>query len=168
MAEIDSLARDFFSQKRFAVTGYSARGQSPANLIVKRLKGAGYEVFAVNPSMKEPREPFVFPALSAIPGPIDGVVIVNRPSTVTAIVKDCIKLGIPRIWMHDMLGTRRDGFLSRIGRRMTSVSDDAVREAEAKGISVISGGCPMQFLDPVDGGHKCIRFTLRLLGGYRD
>jgi hypothetical protein len=32
-------------------------------------------------------------------------------------------------------------------------------------IAIISGGCPMMFCQPVDFGHKCMRWILNLTGG---
>jgi predicted CoA-binding protein len=168
MSEIDVLATDFFKQRRFVVTGYSSKGNSPANMIFKRLRDAGYEAYAVNPSMSEPKESFIYPSLLAVPGPLDGAVIVNRPRVTLQLVRECIQAKIPRIWIHNMLGTRSSGFLHRLGKKMSSVSDEAVRVARENGITVIPGGCPMQFLGPVDGGHVCIRAMVRFLGGYRE
>ena len=46
-----------------------------------------------------------------------------------------------------------------------SVSEPAAQYCREHGIAVIPGGCPMMFCEPVDFGHKCIRFFLRLSGG---
>jgi hypothetical protein len=39
-----------------------------------------------------------------------------------------------------------------------------VRECEARGIHCIVGGCPLMFCDPVDFGHKCMRWWLQRRG----
>jgi hypothetical protein len=45
------------------------------------------------------------------------------------------------------------------------VSESAVAYCREHGVSVIAGGCPMMYCQPVDFGHKCIRFVLGLTGG---
>ncbi|KAA3662512.1 MAG: CoA-binding protein, partial [Calditrichaeota bacterium] len=67
-------------------------------------------------------------------------------------VDQCISLGISRVWMHRSFG---EG----------SVSDKAVAKCKQNNISVITGGCPMMFVKPVDVVHKCMGWILRKTGG---
>jgi hypothetical protein len=46
-----------------------------------------------------------------------------------------------------------------------SLSQEAVTLCKDNSISVIAGACPMMFLEPVDVGHKCIRWMLKISGG---
>jgi hypothetical protein len=46
-----------------------------------------------------------------------------------------------------------------------SVSQAAVEHCREHGIAVIPGGCPMMFAEPVDWGHKCMRWLLGVTGG---
>jgi hypothetical protein len=34
-----------------------------------------------------------------------------------------------------------------------------------KNLSIVPAGCPMMFCEPVDFGHKCMRWVLNLTGG---
>jgi hypothetical protein len=43
-----------------------------------------------------------------------------------------------------------------------SVSDGAARLGRERGITVIAGGCPMMYCDPVDPAHRCMRWLLRV------
>jgi hypothetical protein len=45
-----------------------------------------------------------------------------------------------------------------------SVSDNAVQYCKDNGIRVIGGGCPMMFVEPVDFGHKCMKFIGNFTG----
>ena len=85
---------------------------------------------------------------------VDGVVVVTRPEVAEQIVRQCTELGISRVWMHRALG-----FLG------TSVSEKAIELGRENNITVIPGGCPMMFCEPVDFGHKCMRWVLYLTGG---
>jgi predicted CoA-binding protein len=54
MATIKEAAAAFLANKRIAVTGVSRTAKGHAsNLVYKRLRDRGYEVFAVNPNAEE-------------------------------------------------------------------------------------------------------------------
>ena len=161
MSTIDLLAKEFLSQQCIAVAGVSAARDTPANLIYRKLRDRGIRVYAVNPKRTAIASERCYPDLWALPEKPDGVVIVIRPSVADAIVRQCIDLGIRRVWMHSMLGTR-PRLLKRQAEAITSVSEEGVRLCHAYGISVIPGSCPMQFLG--DAAHTCMRGLLRVTG----
>lgn len=150
---LDSLVGDFLAQRRIAVAGVSRSGESAANGIYKKLKGEGYEVVPVNPNADEFEGDRCYPSLTAIPGGVDGAVLVTRPEVTEALVRQCAEAGIPRVWMHQSFASAG-----------TSVSPAAVAFCEQHGIAVIAGGCPMMFCSP-DLGHRCMRWVLRRTGG---
>jgi predicted CoA-binding protein len=154
-ASLDIKVHDFLSQKRIAVAGVSRddRQHPTGNLIYRRLKKTGHEVFPVNPHMQTFEGDRCYPDVLSIPGGIDGVVIVTRPEVTTRIVHNCNDVGVRRVWMHQSLGNG------------SSVSPEAVEYCRQHDISVIVGACPMMFGDNVDFGHKCIRWFLKLTGG---
>jgi predicted CoA-binding protein len=151
MASIAEAVGDFLAQKTIAVAGVSRDGDLPANLIFKKLRRAGYEVFPVNPNAQEVEGTRCFPDLASVPAEIQGLVIATPPAAADGLVEDCVRLGIPRVWMHRSFG---DG----------SVSQEAVRRCQESGIAVIPGACPMMYVEPVDFGHKCIRWVLKVGG----
>jgi len=81
---------DVLAQKRLAVAGVSRddRGHPTGNLIYRRLKSTGHEVFPLNPQMATFEGDRCYPDLQSIPGGVDGVVIVTRPETTARIVRD--------------------------------------------------------------------------------
>lgn len=167
MSIIDPLVKEFLAQKRIAVAGVSRTREDAANLIYRKLRGTGHAVFAINPNTQSFDGDRCYPDLKSLPEPVDGVVIVTRPATTAQIVRQCIEVGIPRVWMHCALGTR-PRFARKLASAITSVSEEAVRLCRENNIAVIPGGCPMMFCSPVDFGHKCMRWTLRLIGGLAD
>ena len=149
MSTFKARAEEFLAQKRIAVAGVSRSGEQTANGIYRTLRERGYQVFAVNPHAKEVEGDACYPNMQAIPGGVDGAMIVTKPALTEQIVQDCAEAGVPRVWMHN------NTFLP------SSVSDTAVQYCRDHNITVIDGGCPMMFLD---FGHKCMRWMLGVMG----
>lgn len=154
-ATLDTKVHEFLAQKRIAVAGVSRNNsQHPVgNLIYRRLKTTGHDVFAVNPQMRTFEGDRCYPDLQSIPGGVDGVMIITRPAITERIVRDCNDAGVPRVWMHQSLG------------KGSSVSPEAVEYCRQHGISVIAGACPMMYGHGADFGHRCMRWILRVTGG---
>lgn len=152
---LEARVEDFLAQKRIAVAGVSHHnGLHPAaNLIYRRLKDEGHDVFPVNPSLTDFEGVRCWPDVGSIPGGVDGVVIVTRPEATEKIVRDCAAAGVQRVWMHQST------------RKGTSVSPEAVDDCRSHGITVIPGGCPMMYVQGVDLGHRCMRWFLQMTGG---
>jgi predicted CoA-binding protein len=152
---LNTKIHDFLDQKRIAVAGVSGHeGRHPAaNLIYRRLKNTGHDVFPVNPNLQTFEGERCYPSLQAIPNGVDGVVIVTRPETTEQIVRDCDEANVRRVWMHRSLA------------KGSSVSPAAVAYCDQHDISVIAGACPMMYGANVDFGHTCMRTILGLTGG---
>jgi uncharacterized protein len=155
MVELEKAARDFLRHRRLAVAGVSRTGSNPANLIYRRLRREGYQVFPVNPGASEVEGDPCHPSVGRIPQGVEGVVIATPPEAAGEVVRDCVGAGVTRLWIHRSFGAG-------------SVSREAVEMCEAHGISVIAGGCTMMFLDPVDLGHRCMRWILGATGKLPD
>lgn len=144
-------ADEFLDQKRIAVAGVSRDSKQPANLVFRRLRDTGHQVFAVNPNAREVEGTRAFASVRSIDGGVDGVVVVTPPEVATQIVADCAAAGVPRVWLHRGLGPG-------------SVSEEAIALGRQHGISVIPGGCPNMFGATSDAGHVCLRAVLRASG----
>ncbi len=158
MSKIDVLVHDFLEQKKIAVVGVSDRRETGSNLSYRKFKKAGYTVFAVNPRLKTFEADPCYPDLKSLPEKPDGVFILANPQITEQIVQQCANLGIHRVWMHCMLGTRPG-----LGTGMSSVSPTAVDLCAKHDITVIPGSCPNQFLQP-DFGHAMMRGLWRTFG----
>jgi uncharacterized protein len=89
------------AHKRVAVTGVSREPKGHgSNVVYKRLRERGYEVFAVNPNADEVEGDPCYRDLHSIPGGIEAVVIGTRPEIAEETMRECAELGIKRVWMH--------------------------------------------------------------------
>jgi predicted CoA-binding protein len=149
---IKDAAAEFLASKRIAVTGVS---RSPhdhgSNIVYKRLRERGYQVFAVNPNADEVEGDACYHDLKSIPGGVEAVVIGTRPETAEDTMRECAELGITHVWMHRAFGSG-------------SVSEAAAHYGRQHGIQVIAGGCPLMFAPTSDPGHRAMRFVCALTG----
>jgi len=152
MSTIKQAAADFLAHKRIAVTGVSRTpANHGANVVYKRLRDRGYEVFAVNPNADTVEGDRSYHDLADIPDGIDAVVVATRPDQAEATMRVCSDLGIKNVWMHRGFG---EG----------SVCDAATVYGRDHGMTVIDGGCPLMFAPTADTGHKFMRFLLAPTG----
>ncbi len=158
MAKIDTLVQDFLAQKKIAVVGVSDKRETGCNLAYRKFKESGYAVSAVNPRLTDFEGDPCYPDLKSIPEKPDAVFILTNPNVTELIIEQCVDLGIHRVWMHCLMGTKPG-----LAASMTSVSQDAVRMCRENGIEVIPGSCPNQFLKP-DFGHTLMRGMFRTFG----
>ena len=151
---LETKVNDFLAQKRIAVFGVSRddRHHPAANLIYRKLKRSGHDVFAVNPNLATFDDDRCYPDVRAIPGGVDGAVVVTRPETTQRIVRECVDAGIRRVWMHESMA------------KGSSVSPEAVDDCQKHDVHVIAGACPMMYGDGVDLGHACMRWILGVTG----
>jgi predicted CoA-binding protein len=158
MSKIDSLVQDFLAQKKIAVVGVSDKRDTGCNLAYRKFKENGHQVYAVNPRIPTFDGAQCYPDLKSIPEKPDAVFILTSPQVTEHVVQQCVDLGVKRVWMHCLMGTKPG-----LAAGMTSVSQDAVRLCRENGITVIPGACPNQFLEP-DAFHAIVRVLWRTLG----
>lgn len=150
MQTVKEAAATFLANKRIAVTGVSrdTKEGHGANVVFKRLRDRGYDVFAVNPNADEVEDAISYHDLGSIPGGVDAVVIGTRPEVADDTMRECVDLGITQVWMHR-------------GPGAGSVSPTAAAFGREHGVTVIDGGCPLMFDPTADFGHKVMRVFLR-------
>jgi len=150
--KIADAAADFLACRRIAVTGVSREPKEHGgNIVYKRLRERGYEVFPVNPNAPTLEGDTAYPDLRSIPGGVEAVVIATRPDQAEATVQEAADLGVGRVWMHRSFGAG-------------SVSPEATALGRERGMTVIDGGCPLMFGPTSDGGHKVMCSLLKLTG----
>lgn len=152
MANLKAAVQDFLAQQNIAVAGVSRNPKEAANLIYRKLRDAGYQVLPVNPNAVTVEGDRCYPNLASLPQRVDAVVIATHPRVAGQLVGECAALGISRVWLHRSFG-------------QGSVSAEAVHLGREQNIAVIPGGCPMMFQEPVDLGHRCMRWLLGLTRG---
>ena len=94
------LIEDFLKQKHFAVVGSFRNENKYAYRILKDLKRKGYQVYPVNPRIKDVEGIECFPSIVDIPIAVDVVDIVTPPEVTEEIVKQCLDKGIFRVWIQ--------------------------------------------------------------------
>ena len=152
MTKIKAAATEFLTHKRVAVTGVSREpGSHGSNVVYRRLRDRGYEVFAVNPNADQVEGDPTYHDLRSIPGGVEAVVIGTRPETAEATMRECADLGIKHVWMHR-------------GPGAGSVSVEATKYGREHDIAVIDGGCPCMFGPTADAGHRAMRLVFTLSG----
>jgi len=97
---MQDLIGEFMAQKTFAVVGATDNPEKYGNQIFKNLKSRGYEVYPVNPKLKELDGVKCYPSLADIPVKVDVVDFVVPPEVTEAIIKDCRQLELNRIWLQ--------------------------------------------------------------------
>lgn len=152
MTTIKQAATEFLGNKRIAVTGVSRTpGSHGSNVVYKRLRERGYDVFAVNPNAERVEDDTAYHDLHSIPGGVDAVVIGTRAELADETMRECAELGIKHVWMHR-------------GPGAGSVSEAATVYGREHDIAVIDGGCPCMFGPTADFGHKTMRLVFTLAG----
>jgi len=151
MARMPDSISEFLRGKKLAVAGVSRQPGQAANAIYRKLRSSGYEVFALNPNATEVEGAKCYPDLHSLSGNIDGVIVATHARVAIDIVRQCTERGVRQAWFHRSFG-------------QGSVSEEAIRECNANGINCIIGGCPLMYCEPVDLGHRCIRWWLGLQG----
>ena len=149
MKNLPKQVAEFLEKKNVAVVGVSRDQNQPANMILRKMKRCGYEVFPVNPQAEIVEGEKCYPNVLSLPEQVGGAVIVTHPDVTAEVVRQCLKSGIDQIWLHRSFG-------------QGSVSKEAVQECEKNGINCLVGGCPMMYCEPVDFGHKCMKWILKI------
>ena len=145
MQPIEQAATAFLAKQRVAVTGVSRHPENHgSNLVYRRLRDRGYQVFAVNPNASVVEGDTSYRDVRSIPGGVDAVVIATRPEMALDTMRECADLGIANVWMHR-------------GPGPGSVSPEATDYGRQHGITVIDGGCPLMFEPTADLTHKLLR-----------
>lgn len=97
---MEELIKEFMAKKRFAVIGATDNTEKYGNRIFKNLAKRGYEVYPVNPNLKEIEGVKCYPTLFDVPVKVDVVDFVVPPEVTESILNECKKLGLENIWLQ--------------------------------------------------------------------
>jgi predicted CoA-binding protein len=136
---------EFLAQKRLVVVGASDDTRNFGRTIYHELREHGYDVAAVNPRAETVDGDRCYPDLAAVPGEIDGVIVMVSSERSAAVVEACAERGVRRVWLFKGLGGPG------------ALSDEAVAVAAAHDLDLIAGACPLMFLEPVGWFHRVHR-----------
>lgn len=97
---MQDLIKEFTAQKRLAIVGATTDTKKYGNEIFRDLTSRRYEVYPVNPRLKELEGTNCYPSLSKIPVKVDAVDFVVTPPVTEEILKKCKELGLDHIWLQ--------------------------------------------------------------------
>jgi predicted CoA-binding protein len=112
--------------KTLAVVGLSSKKQRPGYTVPAYMQQAGYRIIPVNPHLDAALDEKAYPDLSAIPVPVDLVLIFRRPEHIPPLVAQAIGIGAKVVWMQ--LGI---------------VNEEAAAQAQQAGLEVVMDSCIM-------------------------
>jgi predicted CoA-binding protein len=123
---MQELIKEFIGQRKLAVVGATDNPSKYGNKIVKNLKSRGYEIYPVNPRLKEVEGLTCYPGLADIPVKVDVVDFVVPPAATEEVLKQCRELGLNRIWLQP-----------------GSESDEAIAYCHENNLKLVYGVCVM-------------------------
>lgn len=121
---MQELTSNFLRQENFAVVGSFRSEDKYAYRIFRGLLKKGYNVFPVNPYMKEVDGNICYKNIEEIPFRVDVITLLTPPKVTEVIVKGALKKGVNKVWMQP-----------------GAESEEAIKFCGDNGISVISGSC---------------------------
>ena len=110
--------------KTIAVVGFSPRPGRPSNDISRSMQRYGFRIIPVRPGISEGLGEKAYRDLAAVPDPIDLVNVFRAGEFIPAIVDECIRLGLKKIWMQE-----------------GAVNEEAAGRARAAGMTVVMDRC---------------------------
>lgn len=123
MADRDVLD-EFLRGQRWAVVGASGDRTKFGNITFRELQRRGKQVYPVNRKSAQIEGETCYPSLSALPEPVERVLIVVPPKESEAVVKEAAEAGIDRVWFQP-----------------GAESMAALAYCEAHGMVAVSGHC---------------------------
>jgi predicted CoA-binding protein len=122
--------------RSIAVVGLSPRPNRPSHQVAAQLQRFGYRIIPVRPAVDSVLGEKARASLEKLPERVDLVDVFRAPEHVDAIVDQCIRLGLPAIWLQDGV-----------------VNLPAARRARDAGMFVVMDRCVyrdyMRFFGPV-------------------
>ena len=153
---VDSAAaRRFFDLDSIALVGASNDPKHFSHSVYGALKDHAVHVVPVNPMETVIGEDVCYSDVAAVPGKLDGAIVMVNHTRAVKIVQECIDRGVEHVWLFKGLGGE------------SALSDEAVALCHEHGVDVIAGACPMMFLQPVHGLHRFHRGLRRIRGAVK-
>lgn len=118
--------RDLLQQARtVAVVGLSDRPYRTSHAIADALQGYGFEIFPVNPNLKEPVLGEVpYASVGEVPAAVDIVDVFRRSEKVMPVAEDAVAAGAKALWMQSGV-----------------VNEEAAAYATEHGLTVVMDRC---------------------------
>jgi acetyltransferase len=127
---------EIFSPRSAAIVGASPSAMGFATGVTFALKEAGFPaIYPVNPKYKEVFGLPCYPSVSAIPGPVDNVMVSIPAESVLALLDDCAAKGVKSVQFFTA-GFRESGYTER-----ADLEKEMLKKARAGGFRIIGPNC---------------------------
>ena len=114
--------------RTIAVVGLSDDPARPSYGVTRAMQRFSYRIVPVNPTLEQwqglPAYADLDAAVRGSPEPIDIVNVFRRPAQVDKLVDDCLRLGLPALWLQ-----------------VGVVNEQAAARAAAAGMTVVMDRC---------------------------
>jgi acyl-CoA synthetase (NDP forming) len=127
---------DVFSPRGVAVVGASPTGRGFATGVLLSLKEASFPaIYPINPKYDEVMGLPCYPSVSAVPGPVDHVVVSIPAESALALLDDCAAKGVRSVHFFTA-GFSESGQADR-----TALEQEMLRKARSGGFRIIGPNC---------------------------
>ncbi len=106
------LEETMLEKKVWAVVGANQRQEKYGNMIYRKLKNKGYEVYAVNPVYDEVEGDKCYNDLSSLPKVPEVINMVVSPKRGKGFLDEAARLGVNYVWLQP--GTYDDEVMKQI------------------------------------------------------
>ena len=113
--------------RSIAVVGLSNKLGRPSLTVASYLRGQGYRIIPVNPTLNDVYGEKCYTDLGSIPEKVDVVDIFRKPEDALPVVEEAIRIGAKAIWMQEGI-----------------VNEAAARKAEEAGLLVVMDKCMLK------------------------
>src|SRR4030065_763653 len=124
---MDDTEKIIRESRNIAVVGLSSRLGRPSLTVASYLKGQGYRIVPVNPTLQDVCGERCYPDLTSIPEAIDVVDIFRRAEDVIPVVEEAIRVGAKAVWMQEGIGKQ-----------------EAAKKAREAGLMVVMDKCMLK------------------------
>lgn len=122
----DSYTHILAETKTIAVVGFSSKPSRAGYYVPAYLQRQGYRIIPVNPHLEEALGEKAYATLTAVPHPIDLVLIFQRSENVPPFIDEAIAINAKAVWLQS--GIRHEA---------------AAAKARAAGLLVVQDACMM-------------------------
>ncbi len=124
MDDIEKIIRE---SKNIAVVGISNKLGRPSLTVASYLKGQGYRIIPVNPTIQDVNGEKCYPDLTSISEKVDVVDIFRKPADVLPVVEEAVRIGAKAVWMQEGI-----------------VNEEAAGKAREAGLQVVMDKCMLK------------------------
>jgi uncharacterized protein len=101
--------------RTIAVVGLSNNPGRPSHLVAAAMQRFGFRIVPVRPLVKEVLGERAYPSLASVPVPVDLVNVFRAAIQVDAIVDECLRLGLKRLWIQEGIVNEPAALRARAG-----------------------------------------------------